>query len=221
VSTTSAPSSSSPDPGRADGHARSSPRCATELLRLNHYGQRFLSYGRPRVWRCAPAAVDETLTRCCRSCRRRRAIKRIEIVRRVPSDLPFSWRTRRSEDLFPERGGSMPCRPRLPGAPHDRGQSVAEHREQGGVDRVQRHRCGIPQPDLERIFEPTSRRARPGWAGLAITQRKSSRTRGEIRVDSAPDGGTTFRIDLPLRGPGRGGLQGRGLTADRREGSAV
>ena len=62
--------------------------------------------------------------------------------------------------------------------------------------------CGITQPDLERIFEPyfSTREAVVGL-GLAITQRIVQDHGGEIRVDSAPGRGTTFRIDLPLRGP--------------------
>ena len=52
------------------------------------------------------------------------------------------------------------------------------------------------------LFEPyfSTREAGVGL-GLAITQRIVQDHGGEIRVDSAPDGGTTFRIDLPLRGP--------------------
>ena len=62
--------------------------------------------------------------------------------------------------------------------------------------------CGIAPADLERIFDPyfSTREAGVGL-GLAITQRIVQDHGGEIKVDSAPGKGTTFRIDLPARGP--------------------
>ena len=62
--------------------------------------------------------------------------------------------------------------------------------------------CGIAPADLERIFDPyfSTREAGVGL-GLAITQRIVQDHGGEIKVDSAPARGTTFRINLPVRGP--------------------
>src|SRR5207249_12271089 len=61
---------------------------------------------------------------------------------------------------------------------------------------------GIAAADLERIFEPyfSTREAGVGL-GLAIAQQMVQEHGGEIKVDSALDKGTTFRIDLPVRGP--------------------
>ena len=65
--------------------------------------------------------------------------------------------------------------------------------------------CGIAPADLERIFDPyfSTREAGVGL-GLAITQRIVQDHGGEIKVDSSPGEGTTFRIDLPSRGPQTG-----------------
>src|SRR5262249_10230994 len=61
---------------------------------------------------------------------------------------------------------------------------------------------GIGAADLERIFEPyfSTREAGVGL-GLAITQRIVQDHGGDIRVESAPGAGTTFRIELPARAP--------------------
>ena len=61
---------------------------------------------------------------------------------------------------------------------------------------------GIGTADLDRIFEPyfSTREAGVGL-GLAITQRIVQDHGGDIKVESAPGKGTTFRIEMPSRGP--------------------
>jgi PAS domain S-box-containing protein len=58
---------------------------------------------------------------------------------------------------------------------------------------------GIAREDLGKIFTPFfSRKARGSGLGLSIAQRIVLVHGGEIRVDSTPGRGTTFRVRLPL-----------------------
>lgn len=65
--------------------------------------------------------------------------------------------------------------------------------------------AGIPEDDLEKVFEPFFSRKRKGTGlGLAIVHQIVESHRGDIRVESQPGKGTTFRIRLPLEGSGNG-----------------
>jgi two-component system, OmpR family, sensor histidine kinase KdpD len=61
---------------------------------------------------------------------------------------------------------------------------------------------GIPQDELERIFEPFHRVCGDAGAGsglgLAITRGFVEANGGRVRADSRPGHGTTFTIDLPV-----------------------
>ena len=58
---------------------------------------------------------------------------------------------------------------------------------------------GIPPTLHERIFEPffTTRPERAGGLGLAITRRIVEESGGAIEIESAPGGGSQFRVRLP------------------------
>jgi len=61
--------------------------------------------------------------------------------------------------------------------------------------------AGIPEEDLEKVFEPFFSRKRKGTGlGLAIVHQIIGSHRGDIRVESGPGKGTTFRIHLPVDG---------------------
>lgn len=112
----------------------------------------------------------------------------------------------------------------LPEVPVDRDRIVQvfinlmlnaiESMEAGGEIRIGLHRCGPPpaveasvadtgcgisEGDLEQVFEPFFSRKKKGTGlGLAIVHQIIESHRGDIRVESRPGGGTTFRIRLPL-----------------------
>jgi signal transduction histidine kinase len=77
---------------------------------------------------------------------------------------------------------------------------------------------GIPEEVRGRIFEPffTTKASGTGL-GLAVVKRIVDGHGGEISVRSAPGGGASFRLALPLRAPGAEGLSrgrveiGRGI----------
>lgn len=61
--------------------------------------------------------------------------------------------------------------------------------------------AGIPADDLEKVFEPFFSRKRKGTGlGLAIVHQIVESHRGEIRAESEPGRGTTFRMTLPVDG---------------------
>jgi two-component system sensor histidine kinase HydH len=60
---------------------------------------------------------------------------------------------------------------------------------------------GIPQADLERVFEPFFSTKRKGTGlGLAIVHQIVESHGGDIEVESREEVGTTFRITLPVKG---------------------
>ena len=66
--------------------------------------------------------------------------------------------------------------------------------------RIQDNGCGIPQENLEKIYEPLFTTKPKGIGlGLAITRRLVDQNRGMIEVESEVDKGTTFTIKLPLK----------------------
>jgi len=70
---------------------------------------------------------------------------------------------------------------------------------------VQDEGCGIPQSELENIFEPfvQSSLTKDGSGGtglgLAICRRIVHAHGGSIRAENIPAGGAIFHIDLPTR----------------------
>jgi two-component system sensor histidine kinase HydH len=94
--------------------------------------------------------------------------------------------------------------------------NAIESMEGGGELRLTLRRCGpppaveaaiadtgagIPADDLEKVFEPFFSRKRKGTGlGLAIVHQIIESHRGEIRVESGPGKGTTFRMTLPVDG---------------------
>jgi two-component system sensor histidine kinase HydH len=63
--------------------------------------------------------------------------------------------------------------------------------------------AGIPEGDLEKVFEPFFSGKKKGTGlGLAIVHQIIESHRGDIRVESRQGEGTIFRIRLPLEGDG-------------------
>jgi PAS domain S-box-containing protein len=70
--------------------------------------------------------------------------------------------------------------------------------------RIADHGTGIPQPVLERIFEPffsTKGEGKGTGLGLYISRNIVLEHKGRIEVASVPGAGTVFTIQLPVRAP--------------------
>ncbi len=191
------------DPKRAQEHSRIIASVRDELARLNRMVGDFLSYGRPPRLAPRPCRVEETLDEVLSLVVAKARDQRIEILRDIPADLPviqadpeglrtcFLNIVINALQATPP-GGALAIEARA--AQNGAGPTVSVvFRDTGG---------GIAAADLERIFEPyfSTREAGVGL-GLAIAQQMVQEHGGEIKVDSALDKGTTFRIDLPVRGP--------------------
>ncbi len=74
---------------------------------------------------------------------------------------------------------------------------------------------GIPEEDLEKVFEPFFSRKRTGTGlGLAIVHQIVESHGGDIGVESKPGAGTTIRMRLPVDRVGEGSFS-TGLVKDR------
>lgn len=73
--------------------------------------------------------------------------------------------------------------------------------------------AGIEAEHLDKIFEPYFSTKETGTGlGLAIVKRVIERHDGSISVESLPDGGTTFTVELPLRRGQRSEVSSRAST---------
>jgi signal transduction histidine kinase len=80
---------------------------------------------------------------------------------------------------------------------------------------------GIPQEQLNRLFEPfmqgdasTAQRFGGTGLGLALTKRFAKLMKGEVRVDSLPGEGSVFTLQLPRLVPLENEEYGHGTVAD-------
>ena len=61
---------------------------------------------------------------------------------------------------------------------------------------------GIPSSVRSRVFTPFfTTKARGTGLGLAICRKIVDAHRGNIEFENPPDGGTVFRVTIPLRAP--------------------
>jgi signal transduction histidine kinase len=86
---------------------------------------------------------------------------------------------------------------------------------------VRDHGCGVPEPELERIFEAfyrvaESRERSSGGTGLglAITARIMALHGGYSKAHNAPDGGLTMELHFPLAGMSLRPVPGMGATTN-------
>lgn len=138
----------------------------------------------------------------------------VEIVLELDEALPVVWI---DEDLIKqvvmnmlvnarhaiEGAGRITLRTRLLPEPR-RGPGMSE--PVGMVEiSVSDTGCGIPQEDLQRIFDPffTTKGVGKGTGlGLSVSHGAVQAHGGDIQVESTVGAGTTFRVYLPVAGPG-------------------
>jgi signal transduction histidine kinase len=195
------------DPERASEHSSIIASVKDELLRLDRMVNDFLSYGRPPRLALRPCRIDETLEEVLSLVQAKARDQRIDISREIPADLPVI----QADPERLRRGFLNIVINALQATPPGGSLTIVAEATPSGasspyVSIVFRDTgCGIAPADLDRIFDPyfSTREAGVGL-GLAITQRIVQDHGGEIKVQSESEGGTTFRIDLPVRGPSAG-----------------
>ena len=113
-----------------------------------------------------------------------------------------------------ENGPDAPPREDEPNADPDGGQKMVRFE-------VVDEGTGIGAATLERIFDPFFTTKPPGQGtglGLSISYGIVRDHGGRIEVDSTPGKGSTFRVLLPVAGPGWGEVGRRGEGETRRQG---
>jgi len=192
------------NPKRAEEHARIIASVRDELARLDRMVGDFLSYGRPPRLAPRPCRVEETLDEVMSLVGAKARDQRIEVVRRIPADLPVIQADPEALRTCFVNVAINALQATPPGGTLTIEARAAQTGANGPALSVlfMDTGCGIAPADLERIFEPyfSTREAGVGL-GLAIAQRMVQDHGGDIKVASAIGAGTTFRIDLPVRGP--------------------
>jgi len=142
---------------------------------------------------------------------RRPAPEGVEVSTRIPPDLPPVFADSRqmgqvllnlvanAHQAMPEGGNltiSAACRGdsggRCRGDPGDRPQWVSVSIADTG--------CGIPEENMEKIFEPLfTTRAKGIGLGLAVSKNLVEANRGSVEVESQEGQGSTFTVILPTK----------------------
>jgi signal transduction histidine kinase len=192
------------DPAEATEYDSVIAAVRDELKRLNGMVSDFLNYGRPPRLALRECRVDEILEEVLSLTAARARDQKIEVVRRLAPALPSVRADAEAlktcfVNVIVNGLQAMPGGGRLEVATS--GEDEGEGRGTVFVT-ISDTGSGIARTDLDRIFEPyfSTRDAGVGL-GLAITQRLLQDHGGRIGVTSAPDAGTTFRIEIPIAGP--------------------
>ena len=136
------------------------------------------------------------------------AYDKMSIVRDFASDLPavtgdaenlsqvFFHLLSNARDAMPPEGGLLHIMTRT----GDAGRRLTHDGDRVQV-RFKDDGRGIPEADIQRIFDPffTTKEAGEGTGlGLSLSYGIIKEHAGQIRVESEPEGGTTFVIDFPV-----------------------
>jgi two-component system sensor histidine kinase HydH len=171
-----------------------------EVDRLNRVITDLLEFAGPKEPHREPQSIEAIADQALKLLAPDLEARKVEIVRDYGPDLPaVSVDRDRISQVFinlllnalesMEAGGEIRIGLRRSGPPPAVEVSVADTG------------AGIPESDLEKVFEPFFSRKRKGTGlGLAIVHQIVESHRGEIRVESQPGKGTVFRIRLPLDG---------------------
>lgn len=189
-------------PGEIEEYGRLLDLVQGEVRRLNAIVEEFLSLARPLPLKPEPLRVPDLLDEVLRlvetECRR----GRIQIERTVSQHLPLlrADRDRLKQVLLNLVLNAIQAMPAggtltLDAAPAG-GVLTLTVSDTGG---------GIPPEVLPRLFEPyVTTKSRGLGLGLAIARRIVEAHGGRIEAESAAEGGSRFRITLPLDGAGNG-----------------
>ncbi len=168
--------------------------------RISQITKGLLSFSRPQVVNIEPIDIDRVIEASHRVLQEDFAANHISIEKYIQPNLPrvmadedslvrvFENLFRNGIDAMPN-GGAMRISATTEGS---RGRSVRIEFSDTGV--------GISSENLSRIFDPffTTKRVGDGTGlGLSIVHGIINEIRGSITVESQPDAGTTFVIDLP------------------------
>ena len=181
-------------------------RCASIIRRL-------LDFGREKVPEKKFANINQLIENTVRLVERPASLQQIEINMDLDSDLPLVWI---DADLIKQVIMNMLINAQQ--AIEGKGSITIQTRRYTGKSSpkpgvepeptveiaIIDTGCGIPEPNLQRIFDPffTSKEVGKGTGlGLSVSFGIIRAHGGAIKVESVVGDGTTFRIQLPIQPP--------------------
>lgn len=197
----------SPDAEDLDLVIRETKRCASIIRRL-------LDFSREKTPEKTYSDLNELVKETVQLIAQAAQVKDIEIKTHLDEQLPDIWM---DENLVKqvimnmlvnaqhaiESEGRITIKTRLL-APGECPDSIAEPRQMAEVT-IKDTGCGIPEEDLQRIYDPffTTKGVGKGTGlGLSVSHGTIEAHGGTIEVDSTVGKGTEFRIYLPVVGSG-------------------
>ncbi|HTO10334.1 MAG TPA: ATP-binding protein [Candidatus Binatia bacterium] len=181
-----------------------------ELERINGIVERLLELSRPARLTFSPVRLPALLERAVELYAHEMETIGVRVVREYARDLPTVWADpnalyqalvnllRNALDAMPS-GGRLTLRAGWA----DAGAALPARHQATGARRVRVEIAdsgvGISPSDADRVFNPFFSTKDGGTGlGLALTHKIVEDHGGSIDFRSAPGGGTTFRLDIPL-----------------------
>lgn len=194
-------------------HKETLTRIDGELTRMTKTINNLLNYARPQPLQARETDLSEVLDNAFFLVGKPMEEKRIEIDKRIPKGLPMlrldrEQMTQVFVNLFLNAIQAMSFGGRL---------GVNVKAVQGLTEvRVSDTGPGIPPEHFQKIFEPFfTTKSKGTGLGLAIARRIVKAHGGELSVDRRPEGGTVFKVQLPVspEAENRGAIHASGLAS--------
>ncbi|HUT37557.1 MAG TPA: ATP-binding protein [Planctomycetota bacterium] len=170
------------------------------IERLKRLSRELLTFGRPEPRQVEPVDINELVRRTVALCRHDPDTRGIEVREDYAADLPLvpGDRERLAEVVLNilRNAYRAVCK--------GGGEIALTTRSAGSVVAIAIRNTGSPiPPEVQaRLFTPFFSTERQGTGlGLAISQQVVRAHGGRILVDSGPERGTTFTVELPVAGP--------------------
>jgi two-component system sensor histidine kinase HydH len=171
-----------------------------EVDRLNRVITELLDFAGPKEPHREPHSLENILDHSLKLLEPELARKKVEIEKEYEPSLPSVWIDR---DQFSQAFLNLLLNSLESMEERGKIKIVLEEEKENGQDSLKV--CitdtgrGIPQEDLEKVFDPFFSTKRKGTGlGLAIVHQIVEQHRGDITVKSREGEGTTFQITLPL-----------------------
>lgn len=166
-----------------------------------------LDFARPSPPEKHPSDVNEIIERAIRIVHAQLAEHRVEVRKQLGTDLPLVHADANqiqqilvnllvnANDAIGDDGGTVTLTTAL--ASHDGGANAQTREVEIHVSDTG---CGVPEANIQRLFEPFfSTKGRKGTGlGLAVAWSIVEKHNGRIEVESEVGKGTTFRVRLPV-----------------------
>ncbi len=171
-----------------------------EVDRLNRVITELLDFARPKEPHREPHSLENILDHSLKLLEPELARKKVEIEKEYDPHLPSVWIDR---DQFSQAFLNLLLNSLESMEAGGKIKIVLEEEKEDGQDSLKVSigdtGRGIPQEDLEKVFDPFFSTKRKGTGlGLAIVHQIVEQHRGDITVKSREREGTTFQITLPL-----------------------